>query len=143
MVSGVHRVDERYKDQNFKNQIPQELLTYRYLMHPIRLAIMKLLASDDKMRSVEIKHILDISWGEYGNHIKSLEEKGYVELVDEFNEDGHVSQTAYILEAGRTEFIELFELLKKFVAEQSPFGSIIKKEKFSFKDDESYPLELQ
>ncbi|MHA2172436.1 MAG: winged helix-turn-helix domain-containing protein [Candidatus Kariarchaeaceae archaeon] len=143
MVRGVHRVDERYKDQNYRNQIPQEFLTCRYLMHPVRLAILKLLAGEDKMRSVEIKHILDISWGEYGNHIKSLEEKGYVELVDEFNEDGHVSQTAYIMEAGRTEFLELLELLKKFVADQSPYGNIIQEDKFSFKDNESYPIELQ
>jgi DNA-binding transcriptional ArsR family regulator len=112
-------------------------------MHPVRLAILKLLAGEDKMRSVEIKHILDISWGEYGNHLKSLEEKGYVELVDEFNEDGHVSQTAYIMEAGRTEFLELLELLKKFVADQSPYGNIIQEDKFSFKDNESYPIELQ
>jgi DNA-binding transcriptional ArsR family regulator len=142
LVSGVHRVDERYKDQEFKNQIPQELLTYRYLMHPIRLAILKLLAGEDKMRSVEIKHILDISWGEYSNHINSLEEKGYVELVDEFNEDGHVSQTAYIMEAGRIEFFDLLELLKKFIADQSPYGNIIQEDKFSFKDDESFPIKL-
>lgn len=99
---------------------------------------MKLLDGQQSMRSAEIKHVLDISWGDFSNHIKSLQEKGFVELVDEFNEDGHISQTVYILEDGRKEFHDLFKLLKQFTGTHSPFGQLVDERAKSF-DDDLYP----
>lgn len=72
LVGGLHRIDERFQDPQYKDLIPAKLLSHRYLMHSIRLSIMKLLNKEDKLRSVEIKHLLDLSWGDYSNHINSL-----------------------------------------------------------------------
>ena len=139
LVTGVYRVDSRYQDEEFQKLIPQELLEYRYLMQPTRLTIMKLLTSQTKMRSTEIKHLLSISWSELSNHLKSLEEKGFVEMVDEFNEDGHVVQTVYIKPEGRKEFLELFTLLQQFVSNLSPVGDILSDDDTQFFQNDLYP----
>ena len=136
LLGGFHRVDDKYKDPYYKELIPSELLTHRYLMHPIRLSIMKLLNKEDKMKSLEIKKILDISWGDYSNHIRSLQEKGFVELVDEFNEDGHVTQSVYIKELGRKEYLDLFRLLQQFTLDDSPVSNILENTDL---DDNLYP----
>ena len=120
LTVGANRVDDSYRSK-FKEIIPQEILTYRYLMHPIRLTIMKILYSEDRAKAVDIKHILDISWGEYSNHIKSLEQKGYLEIMNEFNDEGNVIQVVYLLEFGRKQYGQLIELLQQFVAKSSPF----------------------
>ena len=138
LVTGVYRVDSRYQEDDFQKMVPQELLKYRYLMHPTRLSIMKLLNHQTKMRSTEIKHLLNISWGEFSTHTKSLQDKGFIEMIDEFNEDGHVVQTVYIRPKGTTEFLELLTLLQQFVTYMSPVSDILGDDNY-FSNDDLYP----
>ena len=121
LAVGTTKYDEYYVNDRYKEILPQELMAYRYLMHPIRLTIMKVLNTENQMRSVDIKHLLDISWGEYSTHIKSLEQNGYIETQNEFSENGNIIQVIYILEFGRKQYQLLFTLLQQFVAKSSPF----------------------
>ena len=117
-------------------------MAYRYLMHPIRLTIMKVLNNENQMRSVDIKHLLDISWGEYSTHVKSLEQNGYIETQNEFSQNGNIIQVIYILEFGRKQFEQLFTLLQQFVAKRSPYEYLMYA-KANLKDDELYPKDTE
>ena len=138
LTFGATHIKDEPTREKFKEILPQELLTYRYLLHPARLTIMKMLNVEEKMRSSDIKHILDIAWGEYSNHIKSLEQKGYVEVLNEFNEEGNVMQIAYITEFGRKQYGLVFTLLQQFVAKSSPYDYLLYAQA-NLKDQQMYP----
>ena len=138
LTFGATHIKDEFTREKFKEILPQELLTYRYLLHPARLTILKMLNVEEKMRSSDIKHILDIAWGEYSNHIKSLEQKGYVEVLNEFNDEGNVMQIAYITEFGRKQYELLFTLLQQFVAKSSPYDYLLYAQA-NLKDQNMYP----
>ena len=138
LFCGTINSNNGYSDERFKEFIPQEILTYRYLMHPLRLTIMKLLNSVDSMRSIDIKTALNISWNEYSNHMKSLEQKGYLEVQNEFNDDGTLIQVGYITEFGRKQFQLLFGLLQQFVTKTTPYDYLLFTQD-NLRDKELYP----
>ena len=138
LAFGATKGQSYYSEDKFKELLPQEILAYRYLLHPIRMTTLKILYSENRMRSVHIKNILDASWGEFGNHIRSLEKNEYIEIQSEFNEDGNVMQVVYITEFGRKQFEQLFTLLQQFVAKSSPYEYLMYA-KANLKDDELYP----
>lgn len=138
LISGIKQVDNN-SQKYLPDDIPQELIKYRYLMHPIRLTIMKLLNYENKMISSTIRSRLGTSWGEYRTHLKSLEEKGYIMINDDFNEEGSVVQVVYIEEVGRLEYQTLFHLLQEFTAQQSPYNNISSQDPFDPDNKNLYP----
>ena len=138
LFTGAVNGDNFYSEKRYKEFIPQEILTYRYLMHPIRLTIMKIPVNEDHMRSVDIKNALDISWSEYSTHVKSLEQNEYIEVQNEFSENGNVVQVVYALEFGRKQFDLLFGLLQQFVAKSSPYEYLLYAQA-NLKDKTLYP----
>jgi DNA-binding MarR family transcriptional regulator len=105
-------------DTDWEKQVPKKyrsgLIQYRYLMHPIRLSIMKLLYKNFTLTSQEIKKQLDLSWGDYSNHINSLAKKQFVAIQTEFH-DTDQRQVVYLEELGRQEYKALIDLLKEFL----------------------------
>lgn len=101
-----------------KSSIPTQLMDYRYLMHPVRLSIMKLLSEEGNLTSVEVKHSLEISWGEYYSHINSLKKKEYIRVQDEFVNNTK-RQVLYIEPIGLKRYGELKDLLEQFLKNSS------------------------
>lgn len=87
---------------------------YRFLLHPYRLAIMKLLNKYIRLSSLEIKEKLNLSWGEYSNTITSLKKKGYISYSDDFDENS-VRRFIHLEEPGRQDFEKLTKLLADFL----------------------------
>lgn len=91
--------------------VPPELLSYSFLLNPIRLAIMKILNETYKYPSAELRKILDASWGKFTPHITALEKKGYITTEDEFLDDTP-RKVLILLDAGRQKFTALETILK-------------------------------
>lgn len=131
------QIDEK-SEKEIRQAIPQEIINYRYLLHPIRLTIMKLLYNEYQIPSTDIKKALGISWGDFANHSKSLREKGYIEVKDVFNESGIKFQMVYLHEHGREEFEILLGLLQQFLEKGSPFDRLLSEDE-PFSSDNLYP----
>jgi DNA-binding MarR family transcriptional regulator len=113
-VLGQSNLDDSDLQNEVIDDIPSELLHYRYLMHPIRLSIMKLLYKNFSLTSVDIRNQLKISWGEYNNHITSSVKNKFVSIHTEFH-DANQRQVVYLEELGRKEYDQLVELLDDFL----------------------------
>ncbi|MHA2252083.1 MAG: transcriptional regulator [Candidatus Kariarchaeaceae archaeon] len=108
-------------------------------MHPTRLMIVKLLSSEYSLSSVEIKRVLDIPWGDYTSHTKSLEKNGYIEIKEQFSEEASVQQMLYLTEKGQQEYEVLFDLLQEFIEKKTPLEYILKADPETYMQDELYP----
>ena len=140
MIFTLMGTSNNSRDNNEYN-IPSELLNYRYLMHPIRLAILKILVQEIQMPANEIREILGLKPSEFRNHLISLEERGYLTLEDRFNPHGTVFRYALIEDHGKQEFQKLFELLREFMKEDSPFQAILNTDIEKKYFDSFYPTE--
>lgn len=135
-----HKTDEKYLNE-LHSTIPQDLIKYRYLMHPTRLMMLKLLHGEYSLTSVELTKLLNIPWANYGTHIRSLEKNGYIEVKDKFDEDGAVRQVIFLTEEGRTEYEALFELLQEFMEKKTPLDYILNEDADNYMGDDLYPNE--
>ncbi|MCE7735681.1 MAG: hypothetical protein GPJ54_12435 [Candidatus Heimdallarchaeota archaeon] len=113
-VLGQSKFNEKDLSEKLNKDIPSEIKKYRFLMHPMRLSIMKQLYKNFTLTSVEIKNEVDMSWGEYASHINSLEKHGFISLHNDF-QDGMRVSIVYLEEAGRVEYEALVQLLKNFL----------------------------
>ena len=120
------------KREGIIGEISEEMSKYRFIMHPFRLSMMKLLYDNYKMSSIDIKEALKLSWADYSNFIKSLKKKEYVSIKEEFDEDSK-RQFVYLEEAGRRDYENLVNLLNKFLDKSSEIYPI------DSTDDELYP----
>lgn len=118
-LAALARPSSSKPDTVDERQIPHELKEYRYLMHPVRLSIMKLLYKNYNLTSTDIKHQLNISWGEYSSHISSLVKHGFISTKDGFH-NGIKVNIVLLEEMGRKEYESLFELLKEFLEDDGP-----------------------
>ena len=93
--------------------IPLEMFQYKFLMNPVRLAIIKMLYVYEKLTSVQIKTSLEISWSDYHTNIRALQSKSYVSVKEEFDEE-QLRQFVYIEKNGRQDYQSLVKLLQQF-----------------------------
>lgn len=103
-------------------EVPAEIYDFKFILHPIRLSILKLLNDYPRMTSIELKHNLKVSWNDLKNHLKILEERVYVVTGKQFV-DGSVKKVVEITNLGIQEFITFKELIIKFLNETQHIDS--------------------
>lgn len=114
-VLGQSQYDENKVKNRLKKDIPTGLKEYRFLMHPVRLLIVRTLYKNFSMISTDIKEVIDVSWSEYTSHINALEKNGLVSANTEFHENGLKVNIVYLEEQGRMEYENLITLLQTFL----------------------------
>ncbi|MCE7736527.1 MAG: hypothetical protein GPJ54_16720 [Candidatus Heimdallarchaeota archaeon] len=140
LLLGAHKTDDKYIEELQKN-MPQGLINYRYLMHPIRLMIIKLLYSEFSLSSIEIKKVLKITWGEYTSHAKSMVKKGYLDIKEQFTVDASVKQVLFLSKQARVEYEAILELLGDLIEKKTPIDYIVNSDPVDYMDDRLYPTE--
>ncbi len=140
LLLGAHKTDDKYIEELQKN-MPQDLIKFRYLMHPIRLMIIKLLYSEFSLSSIEIKRVLKITWGEYTSHAKSMQKKGYLDIKEQFTVDASVKQVLFLSEQARVEYEAILELLGDLIEKKTPIDYIVNSDPVDYMDDDLYPVD--
>ena len=105
---------EKADQKRIESAIPEKLYHYKFLLHPYRLAVMKMLYNHSRLSSLEIKETLSLSWSDYNNVVNALKKRGYVTVNDDF-EDSVVRRFVFLEEAGRLDFQALEHLLRQFL----------------------------
>ncbi len=100
----------------FREDFPPELLQERFLLHPVRLAMCKILKNNPQITSSELRTRLDIGWGDYTGHTKALSEKGYILLEDKII-DNIKKQVISLEPLGIIKFRNLVNLLDEYLDE--------------------------
>jgi DNA-binding MarR family transcriptional regulator len=139
LVLANKKIRKENINKDLQDMLPKDLIKFRYLLHPIRLTMTKLLYLEQTMSSTEIKHVLDISWGEYKTHMNSLESKGYVEVLEDFDQDGFLTQIVILTDEGRKEYEEVRLLLKDFVDKNTPMNMLLSRDEELLFGDDLYP----
>ncbi len=133
-----HKTDDKYIEE-LQNNFPQDLMKYRYLMHPTRLMMIKLLHSEYSLSSIEVQRVLKISWGAYTSHTKSLEKHGYIEIKEQFSAEASVKQILFLSDQARVEYETLLELLGDFIEKKTPLDYILNSDAEEYMNDDLYP----
>ncbi|MHA2338580.1 MAG: right-handed parallel beta-helix repeat-containing protein [Candidatus Hodarchaeales archaeon] len=92
--------------------VPIELQKFKFLLNPIKLAVIKVLYQYSSYPAYIVRELLQISWGKFSSHTKSLIEKGYISSQEEFY-DGSPTRILRIERLGRIEYQELRDVLKR------------------------------
>lgn len=98
--------------EEFHELVPTELISYKFLLNPIKLSIIKMLHTYSSYPAYMVREILQISWGKFSSHVNSLIDKGYIRAQEEFYE-GSPTKILRIEFLGTTKYQELREILKK------------------------------
>ena len=83
-------------------------------MHPVRMAMLKLLVDTPQYTTTALKKELGVNWNDFNNHLKSLEKKGYIHLELNFVEE-NVGQLVTIEPSAIPQFEALREVLTQFL----------------------------
>ncbi|OLS28905.1 MAG: hypothetical protein HeimC2_03430 [Candidatus Heimdallarchaeota archaeon LC_2] len=111
IANGVLRPDKSYTSGS---KIPEKIFEFKFLMHPVRLSIMKLLVENPYTTSNEIRERLKISWGEFSNHLRNMRKANYIETKDQFI-DGIRRQVMVVTDDGNTKYQQLISILTEFI----------------------------
>lgn len=137
---GQSRIADKELEEEVKNSIPRDFLHFKFLLHPIKLSITKLLYENLEFTSIEIKNILDVSWNDYYTHAGALQKKGYIRVEDEFV-DGIKRQMLRLEPKGIEEYKVLTELLHLFLDNSTDYKAYIEvaQRKMETIDRDLYP----
>lgn len=111
LVAGNVFRDKKYGSAT---DVPPELFECKPLLHPLRMAMMKVLIDNPLMTSVELKEYLDLSWSEFRTQMTVLKKLKYVHVTDKFIEN-NVKQVISVEAYGITEFNKLSKALFEFL----------------------------
>ncbi|MHA2252042.1 MAG: transcriptional regulator [Candidatus Kariarchaeaceae archaeon] len=131
LVFGQALSDSKRFEVELKNKFPIDIFNYKFLMQPVRLAITKLLYENSELSSIEIKEILQITWGSYSTHTKALKKKEYILVREEFV-DGSVKQILNLSPKGIDQYNSLTDLLQQFLRNADEEDIYLKKESDTF-----------
>lgn len=92
----------------------KQLLEYKFLMNPVKLAIIKILINHNQFPSAQLRSMLGISWGKFSTHVDSLVKEGLIISEKEFI-DNKPRTLLFIEQKGRSYFQELRKILKKTI----------------------------
>lgn len=92
-----------------------ELDEYRNILHPLKLSIMQLVYVDNKISSVEVKDKLEISWSDHHRSINSLSKLNFINVIEDFDQEGSKRQFLVITEHGKLEYVRLIKIISKFI----------------------------
>lgn len=103
------------KERDIQALIPNEMHKYRFILHPFRLSMLKLLDAHFELSSQEIKQTLDLSWSDFSVNINALKKKEYVTVRDDFDDTGRKRQYVTLAKRGEEEYKQLKKLLEQFL----------------------------
>ena len=96
------KLDEDIESVEFQ----KELLSHKFLLHPVRLSIIKILHTYFRYPASELKHILQIPWGTFNDHIVALKKHGLIDIQKEFLTDT-AQNILYLTPQGTLEYTNL------------------------------------
>ncbi len=120
-VIGKNLIERSSIDPQLEKDFPPDLLNHKFLMHPIRLAMVKILMENTLITSAELRQRLGISWGDFSTHSKALRGKKYIATEDKIV-DGSILQVISIEQIGIDQYESLIQILISFI-DQSPLYS--------------------
>lgn len=94
--------------------VPEQLLAHSFILNPVRLAILKILYDYNSFISSDMRKNLNVSWGAFTSHVKSLIDEGMIISNEEFV-DSKSLKVLYMEDRGRQSFSRLKSLLKEIV----------------------------
>lgn len=100
-----------------EEDFPPELMKEKFLLHPVRLAILKILMSNTQITSAELRSRLDINWGDYANHTKALSQREYIILEDKII-DNTKKQVIFLTPIGISKYRYLIDLLLEYLGDE-------------------------
>ncbi|MCH8906317.1 MAG: transcriptional regulator [Candidatus Heimdallarchaeota archaeon] len=101
-------------DQDLEIKIPKAMFDYKFLMHPVRLAMMKILVEHHTITTRKLKNQLGLTWGEISHHLPNLKKNNLIEIEDRFSQ-GITMQTIIVTKSGSSEFESLVKILQEFL----------------------------
>ncbi|OLS26073.1 MAG: hypothetical protein HeimC2_16950, partial [Candidatus Heimdallarchaeota archaeon LC_2] len=110
LASGVQKTSE---DDTIGTHIPKSLFKHKFLMHPVRLAMMKILTENQVVTSIELKNKLDLSWGEFSHHLTNMKKHHLIQIDDKFI-DGITKQAITVTIVGNKQYVNLVKILHEF-----------------------------
>jgi len=115
LVNGILSQDREYTSGT---HIPKEIFELKFLLHPVRMSIMKLVTENPLSTSREIRERLNLSWGEFSTHIGKMKKENYLETKDQFI-DGVLRQVMLATEVGNRKYLKLVSTLNEFLNTQN------------------------
>lgn len=137
---GQSKIGDKEIEKEVKGVIPHDIMNYKFLFHPVRLSIIKLLYENLELTSMELKDILRISWNDYYTYAYSLGKKGYIKIEDQFV-DGNKRQVLSIENKGIEEYKVLIDLMHLFLDNSVDYQAYIEaaQRKMDSIDQDLYP----
>ena len=136
-IIGQSKIPDKDIENEIKKAIPKRIYDYKFLLHPIRLTMIKLLYENLEMNSVELKELMEISWNDYLNHSKSMKKNGYIRIDDGFV-DGNKRSILRIEPKGVEEFKALTDLLQLVLDNTSDLTTYIQVVQGKLKGTDQY-----
>ncbi|MCE7735556.1 MAG: helix-turn-helix transcriptional regulator, partial [Candidatus Heimdallarchaeota archaeon] len=124
-VIGQNFISKENINEKLEKEFPPEMLKHKYLMHPARLAICRVLIQNTIISSAEIRKKLDISWADFSNQIRSLKENELIISEDRII-DGSVKQVVSITPIGIEQYNKLISVLIAFIDESPMYHKYLK-----------------
>lgn len=104
LITGANRCDlSKQLKKEFQSQVPPELYQLKFLLHPVKLSILKILSENVSITNIALKNELGISWADVNNNLKLMRNKDLLRIKDNFV-DNNVRKVVYITPHGSKQF---------------------------------------
>ena len=118
---GENFVQKEKIDPELAKEFPAEILDQKFLLHPVRMSICKLLSEYQNITSMELRGKLGVSWSDFSAHTKALKEKGFIHVEDRVIEDSF-RQVISFEPLGLEKYEKLVDILIEFIDQSSIYN---------------------
>ncbi|OLS21282.1 MAG: N-acetylneuraminate epimerase [Candidatus Heimdallarchaeota archaeon LC_2] len=124
-VIGANFINKKKISEDLGKFIPQELYDYKFLLHPMRLAMCQILTEHVKVPTKELRKLMGVTWSDLSTHTRAMKDKNFIHIEDNVIE-GKFIQMIFLEPSGLQQYQNLIQILLELIDESSLFGTNLK-----------------
>lgn len=124
-VIGANFILKKKISEDLEKVIPQELYNYKFLLHPMRLAMCRILIEQTKVPTKELRELMGVSWSDLSTHTRAMNDKSFIH-IEEIVVDGKFIQMISLEPSGLEQYQNLTQILLEVIDESLLFDTYLK-----------------
>ncbi|MCE7733496.1 MAG: hypothetical protein GPJ54_01370 [Candidatus Heimdallarchaeota archaeon] len=124
-IIGANFISKRKISTELDKVIPHELYDYKFLLHPMRLAMCRILIEHTTVATKKLREMMGLSWSDLSTHTRAMKDKNLIH-IEESTEDGKFVQVISLEPLGVINYQKLTQILLEVIDESLLFETYLK-----------------
>jgi DNA-binding MarR family transcriptional regulator len=124
-IIGANFISKKRISSELDKVIPSELYDHKFLLHPMRLAMCRILIEHTTVPTVKLREMMGVSWSDLSTHTRAMNYKNLIHIEEVVDNDKFV-QVISLEPSGLQQYQKLTQILLEVIDESLLFDVYLK-----------------